>query len=120
VEFRNRINTVTGLRLPTTVAFDHPTPAALAAHLVTELFAEEPPGRAATLDELDRLEGLLREGAADGGEAAAVTQRLHLLLQDWQARTGTGPDVADAVDDDLVSIDDDELFDALDRELGTS
>ncbi|MFF1796044.1 beta-ketoacyl reductase [Kitasatospora sp. NPDC058263] len=50
VELRNRIATATGLRLPTTLMFDYPTPTVLAEHLRTELLGVSTPSPLASGD----------------------------------------------------------------------
>ncbi|NUU22692.1 MAG: KR domain-containing protein, partial [Streptomycetaceae bacterium] len=116
VEFRNRLNTATGLRLPTTLVFDHPSPNAIALLLRDELAPDADTATRPALDQIDRLETLLSGIPAGEADTAKIAERLQALLWKW-SDTGTAPG-DDTDQDTLDTATDDELFDALDRELG--
>ncbi|MER6032284.1 phosphopantetheine-binding protein, partial [Streptomyces sp. NPDC001851] len=112
VELRNQLNTATGLRLPTTLVFDHPSPDALAAHLWDRLGLDASPADGSVLAELDRVEAVIRsgDGTAESGHER-ITARLRELLE-LAAKAGSAaePDKAE----DLDSATDEELFALLD------
>ena len=115
VEFRNRLGAAVGLRLPTTLVFDHPTPEALAARLRDEL-APDDAGSPGVLTDLDRLDTALAGLDWDDAAAADVRARLRAFLRRW----ADGPDDRTDPDADLANASDEELFGVLDEELGTS
>jgi acyl carrier protein len=110
VDLRNRLSRATGLRLASTLVFDHPTSAAVVELILGEMGgggSAEPPLE----QELTRLEALL--AAATNGEKEYATRRLRGLLasigEGGAERTSERIEAATTAE---------EVFDLIDAEFG--
>jgi acyl transferase domain-containing protein/D-arabinose 1-dehydrogenase-like Zn-dependent alcohol dehydrogenase len=121
VELRNRLAAVADVRLPSTLVFDHPTPAAVAEYLRSRVTvarrggAARAGGTSSIEDELDRVEALLPAAVEDGELRDRVDARLRALLarlaSDGPAnggaatadriRSGSVEDILDVIDEEL-------------------
>ncbi len=115
LDMRQRLSIGTGLRLPSTLLFDYPTPVVLARYLQAEMTHGESATATPVFTELDQLESSLSRIAANVDMRTDITRRLQVMLSNWIEAQG---EVQADSEIELDSATPDELFNFLDNELG--
>jgi acyl transferase domain-containing protein/NAD(P)-dependent dehydrogenase (short-subunit alcohol dehydrogenase family)/acyl carrier protein len=112
VELRNRLNALSDVNLAPTVVFDYPTARELAGYLLEQCEQGGGIERDGLDARLDQLEMLLTQ-TSDDGEREHFAMRLKACLSvlDGGSETST--------DNEIDTASDDELFELIDRGLGT-
>ncbi len=109
MEFRNRLNSATGLRLPSTLIFDNPTPAALAEYLRGRV-ATDGPAEPDVDPEEARIRALLTSIPLERLRRAGLLDTLtELASGKEQAEKDSGEKETDSID----AMDDDDLIDMM-------
>jgi len=119
VELRTRLDRLTGLELPATLAFDYPSPIAVADHLLGELVRDGASGGSLE-GELAALERTLA-ALSDPKQRAGASARLRVLLgrlEEEREVSANGRQDATAVLEQMQDASDEEMFELIDRQLG--
>jgi hypothetical protein len=113
VELRNLLSAGAGVALPTSLVYDHPTPAAVAELVGSLLGGGEPDGSAVDAS-LDRFEAALAELPSDSVRLTAIAARLRRLVSTVDGKgAAAGSDGLDAASAD-------DLFQIIQNEFGKS
>ncbi|HEX4729354.1 MAG TPA: beta-ketoacyl reductase, partial [Jatrophihabitans sp.] len=104
VDLRNRLDQATGLRLPASLAFDQPTPAALAEHLLATLAPAPPAPEESLRVALDDVQQQLTVDGADRAKVVALLQRTLARLESGGVSIGLHETISAATDDEIFAL----------------
>ncbi|MFI1935572.1 phosphopantetheine-binding protein, partial [Streptomyces sp. NPDC020330] len=123
VELRNRLTQASGVRLPSTLVFDYPTPDAVVAFLLAEVGGAAEKRPSPLEEELQKIEALLVQVAGDEEQLATYEPRLRAFSNRLWSVLGGPAGQNDAVGEDpdafLDGVSDAEMFELIDKELGS-
>jgi acyl transferase domain-containing protein len=118
IEFRNRLNAVSGSQLPATLIFDYPTPIAVANHLFEGVDQDADVEVGSATVELTRLERAVSLASLSEQERAEVEMRLREILSRLVSARTAGDEGAVAQTIEAASAE--EIIEFIDNTLGAS